>query len=143
MDVSKLTSALSAYELEKIDTTPHRLTGGFKGLTPDQAQRLYFTAANAKWTEEELREKISGLYDEIDDLEKSKRELENKLKNTAEAAAAAAGKYEAKIKDNEFSFKELEEYCDALENFIERKGLTAQLQEEINPQIEEDYSLDR
>ncbi len=56
---------MSEKEIESIDLTPKKLTGGFKGLSPDDAHRLFITALSAKQRAEEAeKEKEKEKADE-------------------------------------------------------------------------------
>ena len=71
---------LSEKDLEQIDVTPKKLTGGFKGLTPQQAQDLKFTAGTAKRKVKKYEKRVKELTDENNklrsELDDAKREIE-------------------------------------------------------------------
>lgn len=66
----KMTKTLSDKEMKKIDTTPKRLTGGFKGLSPTQAQELVNTSMA-------LRRENKSLRDENKQLKEKNKVLQN------------------------------------------------------------------
>jgi hypothetical protein len=74
----KMTKTLSSGELKEIDVTPKRLTGGFKGLSPKQAQELVNTS--------------TALSKENRQLKKENKQLKEKnkeLKSDSDATASA------------------------------------------------------
>lgn len=77
--LTKLSQELSQKELSQIDVTPRKIVGGFKGLSPDEAQRLKNTAEKnleevkkLKYENSQQKKKILDLESEIERL---KREL--------------------------------------------------------------------
>lgn len=66
--LAKLSEELTEKELSQIDTTPKKFTGGFKGLTPEEAQKLKNTA-----------EKNTVLKKKIEDLEKENHTLKQEI----------------------------------------------------------------
>lgn len=66
--LAKLSEELTEKELSQIDTTPKKFTGGFKGLTPEEAQKLKNTA-----------EKNIELKKKIEDLEKENLSLNKRI----------------------------------------------------------------
>lgn len=69
----KMTKTLSDKELEEIDVTPKRLTGGFKGLSGQQAQELVNTAVMLKKENKKLTNENKKLKEEKNRLEKEKK----------------------------------------------------------------------
>lgn len=95
--LTKMSEYLTEKELAQIDTTPKKLTGGFKGLTPEEAQKLKNTADKALANQNEntlLKNKIAELEGQINLMKqqnsplspknmkaaKEKADLENQLK---------------------------------------------------------------
>lgn len=67
-NLAKLSEELTKKELSQIDVTPRRIGGGFKGLTPEEAQKMKNTADKAIERQSEntiLKEKISELESQI------------------------------------------------------------------------------
>lgn len=78
-EIDKLTTTLTNKELEKIDTTP-RLTGGFKGLSPKQAQELVNTSKSIRLENKGLRTQVKNLSAERDGALDRARNAEEKIK---------------------------------------------------------------
>lgn len=87
--LAKLSEEVTEKELSQIDVTPKKFSGGFKGLSPDEAQKMKNTAEKATEYQKEntkLKEKISELTAELSPLSpknmkaaKEKADLENQL----------------------------------------------------------------
>lgn len=60
----RATLEMSEKEMESIDLTPKKLTGGFKGLSPDDARRLLLTALSAKNRADDAEEDNKKLKEE-------------------------------------------------------------------------------
>ena len=89
----RATLEMSEKEMESIDLTPKKLTGGFKGLSPDDARRLLLTALSAKNRADDAEEDnkklkeenkrlhgiVSRLVDKSADENEKKNFLEDKL----------------------------------------------------------------
>lgn len=68
----KMTKTLSSKELREIDTTPKRLTGGFKGLSPQQAQELVNTSTALSKENKQLKKENKQLKEKNKELKNSK-----------------------------------------------------------------------
>ena len=68
----KMTKTLSSKELREIDTTPKRLTGGFKGLSPQQAQELVNTSTALSKENKQLKKENKQLKEKNKELKSSK-----------------------------------------------------------------------
>lgn len=66
----KMTKTLSSKELREIDTTPKRLTGGFKGLSPQQAQELVNTSTALSKENKQLKKENKQLKEKNKELKK-------------------------------------------------------------------------
>ena len=75
----KMTKTLSDKELEEIDITPKRFTGGFKGLSGQQAQELVNTAVMLKKENKKLTNENKKLKEEKNRLEKEKKSAVSNL----------------------------------------------------------------
>ncbi len=64
----KMTSTLSDKELQEVDVTPKRLTGGFKGLSPKQAQDLVNTSTALSKENKQLRKANKQLTEKNKEL---------------------------------------------------------------------------
>lgn len=96
--LDELTATLTAKELKQLDATPKRITGGFKGLSPEQAQKLINTTEDYQKRIITLKKEIKTLSAEkaeaLTRAEKAESELEklqpkismHDLKKTAEKA---------------------------------------------------------
>lgn len=67
-ELSALSKELSEKELDQIDTTPQRFTGGFKGLSPQQAQELINTAEASKRQNKALKKELAEEREKNDRL---------------------------------------------------------------------------
>lgn len=77
---------MSQKEIESLDLTPKKLVGGFKGLSPEQAQKLQITALSAKKQAENfekennrLRTQVKERDDAIHRLVSSDAKNQNKI----------------------------------------------------------------
>lgn len=61
----RATLEMSEKEIESIDLTPKKITGGFKGLSPDDARRLCSTALSAKNRADEAEEENNRLCNQV------------------------------------------------------------------------------
>lgn len=68
----KMTKTLSSKELREIDTTPKRLTGGFKGLSPQKAQELVNTSVALSKENKQLKKENKQLKEKNKELKSSK-----------------------------------------------------------------------
>jgi hypothetical protein len=75
----KMTKTLSSKELKEIDTTPKRLTGGFKGLSPQQAQELVNTSTALSKENKHLRSENTQLKKEKKQLMEEKNAVASEL----------------------------------------------------------------
>lgn len=75
----KMTKTLSSKELKEIDTTPKRLTGGFKGLSPQQAQELVNTSLALSKENRQLKTKNKELKGENKKLTEEKNTIVSEL----------------------------------------------------------------
>ena len=82
--LDKLTATLSDKELKAIDVTPKRLTGGFKGLSPEQAQQLLNTSNKLKKENKTLKAEVNKLKSENDAVRKEKDMTAAELKRMQE-----------------------------------------------------------
>lgn len=89
------TLEMSVKEIENIDLTPKKLTGGFKGLSPDDARRLRLTALSAK-----------NRADEKEEENKKLKEKNNRLDGAVSRLVDESTKKDTKINflEDELSF---------------------------------------
>lgn len=78
-ELSELSEQLTQKELSQIDTTPRKIVGGFKGLTPEEAQKLKNTAEKSLKDNTELKKENCQLKKKISDLEHKIEELNREL----------------------------------------------------------------
>lgn len=71
----KMTKTLSDKELKEIDTTPKRITGGFKDLSSQQAQELVNTSLALSKENRQLRSKNSKLSEDNERLKSEKNRV--------------------------------------------------------------------
>lgn len=100
----KMTSTLSNKDLKEIDVTPKRLTGGFKGLTPQQAQKLVNTSLALSKENKQLKNDNKQLKNDKERLIKEKNRI------VREKNSVVLELYDIKQeKQTMFSRKQLEE----------------------------------
>ncbi|MCM1298376.1 MAG: plasmid recombination protein [[Eubacterium] siraeum] len=78
-ELSELSEQLTQKELSQIDTAPRKIVGGFKGLTPEEAQKLKNTAEKSLKDNTELKKENCQLKKKISDLEHKIEELNREL----------------------------------------------------------------
>ena len=78
------TLEMSENEIGSLDLAPKRITGGFKGLSPDEARRLFITSLSAKNRADETEKENQKLKEENNQLNSAVRRLvnENAKKDT-------------------------------------------------------------
>lgn len=90
-ELSALSKELSEKELDQIDTTPQRFTGGFKGLSPQQAQELKNTAKTSKKQNKTLKKELAEERTKNDclaaDLNAAKAENQKEIRKMVERLA--------------------------------------------------------
>jgi hypothetical protein len=88
--VKELTTILDNDKLKKIDVTPKKLVGGFKGLSSEQAQQLYNTAVVLNNEVLKKDKKITELEKEVGklngDLTLAKENVDDKVKKAVTKA---------------------------------------------------------
>lgn len=122
----KMTKTLSDKELKEIDTTPKRLTGGFKGLSPQQAQELVNTSTalskenkQLKKENKQLKKDKSQLIEEnktaISELERIKQERQTMFSREKIEQMERENKQKERIEQMEKERDELRSYMGQLE----------------------------
>lgn len=80
--LEELTATLTAKEVKRLDVTPKRIAGGFKGLDAKQAQKLVNTAEQQDKQIVRLKKEVKRLTTERDEAIRRAEAAEQKLKPT-------------------------------------------------------------
>lgn len=103
--LDELTATLSAKELKQLDTTPKRITGGYNGLSPEQAQKLYNTAEKQHKDIIHLKKEIQALKTERDDALSRAKSAEEKLRLTTSILDLDKAKAQADLHNRDLLMK--------------------------------------
>ena len=116
---------LSDEEIEALDVTPRKIGGGFKGMTPQQAQELMNTvAARGKLVREQ--------HAKIEDLTKTVSQLQSQLQEKQEKdARLSMEEWQRKIDER----KEIEDLRAVKREFVTYQAAVAKLPQQIRDAV--------
>lgn len=116
----KLSKTLSDKELNAIDVTPKRITGGFKGLSPQQAQELVNTSKAGKKENTKLRSENTQLKKENKQLREEKETAISELNRIKQERQALFNREKLEQMERERRQKERLELAEAERDELKR-----------------------
>lgn len=138
--LEELTATLTAKEVKRLDVTPKRITGGFKGLDAKQAQKLVNTAEQQDKQIVSLKKEVKRLTTERDEAIRRAEAAEQKLKPTTSMKNLKKSNEKTEIiRQNELmkqalNIPQLAKYSD-IRRYLQDNGLLPEQEREKGMQI--------